>query len=86
MQGNWQHHVHKTKTIKTKSTTQYALDTTIHNQTHKAYTRFQMTKYCLNKEYIHNYIVHILRDRPFNLKGGGHGFLFRSEIFFSDNT
>jgi len=24
----------------------------------------------------------ILRDRPFNLKGGGYGFLFRSEIFF----
>jgi hypothetical protein len=23
-----------------------------------------------------------LRDRPFNLKGGGYGFLFRSEIFF----
>ena len=30
-----------------------------------------------------------LRDRPFSLKGGGgggYGFLFRSEIFFSDNT
>ena len=27
-----------------------------------------------------------IRDRPFNLKGGGYGFLFRSEIFFSDNT
>ena len=30
-----------------------------------------------------------LGDRPFNLKrggGGGYGFLFRSEIFFSDNT
>jgi hypothetical protein len=25
--------------------------------------------------------VHI-RDRPFNLKGGGYGFLFRSEFFF----
>ena len=23
-----------------------------------------------------------LRDRPFNLKGGGYGFLFRSEFFF----
>ena len=23
-----------------------------------------------------------LRDRPFNLQGGGYGFLFRSEIFF----
>jgi hypothetical protein len=23
-----------------------------------------------------------VRDRPFNLKGGGYGFLFRSEIFF----
>ena len=23
-----------------------------------------------------------LRDRPFNLKGGGYVFLFRSEIFF----
>ena len=22
------------------------------------------------------------RDRPFNLKGGGYGFLFRSEFFF----
>ena len=32
-----------------------------------------------------------LRVRPFNLKGGGgggggYGFLFRSEMFFSDNT
>ena len=27
-----------------------------------------------------------LRDRPFNLKGWGYGFLFRSEIFFLDNT
>ena len=27
-----------------------------------------------------------LRDRPFNLKGWGYGFLFRSEFFFSDNT
>ena len=25
---------------------------------------------------------HIFRDRPFNLKGGGYGFLFRSEIIF----
>ena len=25
-----------------------------------------------------------LRDRPFNLQGGGYGFLFRSESFFSD--
>ena len=24
----------------------------------------------------------ILRDRPFNLKGGGYGFLLRSEFFF----
>ena len=35
------------------------------------------------------HIVHMLntiRDRPFNLKGGGLCFLFRSEIFFSDNT
>ena len=24
----------------------------------------------------------LIRDRPFNLKGGGYGFLFRSEIFF----
>ena len=23
-----------------------------------------------------------LRDRPFNLQGGGYGFLFRSELFF----
>ena len=23
-----------------------------------------------------------IRDRPFNLKGGGYGFLFRSEFFF----
>ena len=23
-----------------------------------------------------------LRNRPFNLKGGGYGFLFRSEFFF----
>jgi hypothetical protein len=26
--------------------------------------------------------VHFFRDRPFNLKGGGYGFLFRSEFFF----
>ena len=25
---------------------------------------------------------HPIRDRPFNLKGGGYGFLFRSEFFF----
>ena len=24
----------------------------------------------------------MVRDRPFNLKGGGYGFLFRSEILF----
>jgi hypothetical protein len=24
----------------------------------------------------------MVRDRPFNLKGGGYGFLFRSEFFF----
>jgi hypothetical protein len=24
----------------------------------------------------------IVRDRPFNLQGGGYGFLFRSEFFF----
>ena len=33
----------------------------------------------------------LIRDQPFNLKGGGggggwYGFLFRSEFFFSDNT
>jgi hypothetical protein len=30
----------------------------------------------------------MLRDQPFNLQGegGGYGFLFRSELFFSDNT
>ena len=28
----------------------------------------------------------ILWDRPFNLKGGGYGFWFRSEKKFSDNT
>jgi hypothetical protein len=28
-----------------------------------------------------------IRERPFNLQGGGYGFLlFRSEYFFSDNT
>ena len=27
-------------------------------------------------------MYHIVRDRPFNLKGGGYGFLFRSEIIF----
>jgi hypothetical protein len=26
-----------------------------------------------------------IRDRPFNLKGGGYGFLFRSEFFFQGN-
>ena len=29
-----------------------------------------------------NYLLKYLRDRPFNLKGGGYGFLFRSEKFF----
>ena len=24
----------------------------------------------------------LIRDQPFNLKGGGYGFLFRSEFFF----
>ena len=28
----------------------------------------------------------VVRDGPFNLQGEGYGFLFRSEIFFSDNT
>ena len=27
----------------------------------------------------------MLRDRPFNLKGGGYGFLFRSEFFFGQH-
>ena len=27
-------------------------------------------------------LTNVVRDRPFNLKGGGYGFLFRSEIFF----
>jgi hypothetical protein len=26
--------------------------------------------------------TYVLRDRPFNLKRGGYGFLFRSEFFF----
>ena len=34
-----------------------------------------------------SYMCTLLRNRPFNLKGGGgYGFLFRSEFFFSDNT
>ena len=29
------------------------------------------------------FVVHLVWDRPFNLKGGGgYGFLFRSEFFF----
>ena len=31
------------------------------------------------------FVIHFMgdiRDRPFNLKGGGYGFLFRSEFFF----
>ena len=28
------------------------------------------------------FIGNVIRYRPFNLKGGGYGFLFRSEIFF----
>jgi hypothetical protein len=28
------------------------------------------------------FCIYILRERPFNLKGGGYGFLFRSEFFF----
>ena len=31
---------------------------------------------------LHTNVVVSLRDRPFNLKGGGYGFLFHSEIFF----
>ena len=31
---------------------------------------------------IYIYSQTCLRDRPFNLKGGGYGFLFRSEFFF----
>ena len=27
-------------------------------------------------------VIFVVRDRPFNLKGGGYGFLFRSEFFF----
>ena len=27
-------------------------------------------------------MTYIVRERPFNLKEGGYGFLFRSEIFF----
>ena len=27
-------------------------------------------------------LLFLLRDRPFNLKGGGYGFLFRSEFFY----
>ena len=27
-------------------------------------------------------VLFVIRDRPFNLKGGGYGFLFRSEMFF----
>ena len=30
----------------------------------------------------HTDFINVLRDRPFNLKGGGYGFLFRSEFFF----
>jgi hypothetical protein len=29
-----------------------------------------------------NTVLITLRDRPFNLQGGGYGFLFRSEFFF----
>jgi hypothetical protein len=40
-----------------------------------------------NLIYPTNETTHLgLRDRPFNLQGGGYGFLFRSELFFSDNT
>ena len=28
------------------------------------------------------FCTNVFRDRPINLKGGGYGFLFRSEIFF----
>jgi hypothetical protein len=31
---------------------------------------------------MHQFWSNLLRDRPFNLKGGGYGFLFRSEFFF----
>jgi hypothetical protein len=29
-----------------------------------------------------NYTTDVVRERPFNLKWGGYGFLFRSEFFF----
>ena len=34
------------------------------------------------KQYSGNLKYSVLRDRPFNLKGGGYGFLFRSEKKF----
>ena len=36
-----------------------------------------------SKEIKGNKNISWIRDRPFNLKGGGYGFLFRSEFFFS---
>jgi hypothetical protein len=30
--------------------------------------------------------IYMVRDRPFNLKGGGYGCLLRSEFLFLDNT
>ena len=38
----------------------------------------------MNDIHVHLYIhKHLLRDRPFNLKGGGHGFYPGSEYFFA---
>ena len=31
------------------------------------------------------HVVIVVRDRPFNLKGGGYGILFRSEFFFEQH-
>jgi hypothetical protein len=46
----------------------------------------QVSMYC--HLWLHLCIVVSIRDRPFNLKGrgAGYGFLFRSEMLFSDNT
>ena len=39
-----------------------------------------------NLIYPTNETTHLgLRDRPFNLQGGGYGFLFRSEFFFEQH-
>ena len=50
------------------------------------YTKTINDSMIINFDYVYHHLlsrINVLRDRPINLKrGGGYGFLFRSEFFF----